>query len=335
MSSSPPTNLPSANNPAAPTSPGPPISTPLPFDPTEAPSQLAPIHVQPRPTHPAPYSAPYSAPAGPAQQRRRRSTTTQRPRTASVVHDLRGDMPTAAVTTPSTTGPQAGVGTPDVERSASGTFGSGFGGASDFGGVGGGGRRRSHTVSVTMPARQARAESRAQTQTRERRGSSPVGYRVGEEGRQHELSDEMVGVLDCVDPQVATMNHLQNMTNSVMFPYLPSVWSRRPDIRLSPDSSDESLAPLQPSQPAQGDAHPVPPAPGTRFRSASASSRRGSLSLSLGRLITITGRGRQEEEEGGVKSAPAGGGWEGAHPLAIPEEEPAPTMDDSALDTAT
>ncbi|TYJ51210.1 hypothetical protein B9479_008234, partial [Cryptococcus floricola] len=241
-------------------------------------------------------------------------------------------MPTAAVTTPSTAGPHAGVGTPDVERSASL---AGFGG--------GGGRRRSHTVSVTMPARQARAESRVQTQTqtRERRGSSPVGYRVGEEGRQHELSDEMVGVLDCVDPQVATMNHLQNMTNSVMFPYLPSVWSRRPDIRLSPDSSDESLAPLQPqpSQPSQsqGDGHPVPPAPGTRFRSASASSRRGSLSLSLGRLIT--GRGRGEEEEGGVKSAPAGGGWEGegAHPLAIPEEEPAPapTMDDSALDTAT
>ncbi|ODN78261.1 hypothetical protein L202_03910 [Cryptococcus amylolentus CBS 6039] len=371
MSPSPPTNdVPSANNPvtsqtapAAPTSPGPPISTPLPFDPTSTPSQLAPIHVQPRPTDPAPYSAP----AAPAHQRRRRSATTtaqQRPRTASVVQDLFETMPTAAVTTPSTTRPQAVVGTPDVERSAS--LASAFGGGSGFAG----GRARSYTVSVTMPARQASGDDRrvpkrqashgvelgqgrfaspsssrrrrgtgsegdwaeSKAQTRARRGSSPVGYEVGEEGRQHELSDEMVGVLDCVDPQVATMNHLQNMTNSVMFPYLPSVWSRRPDIRLSPDSSDESLAPLQPSQ---DNVHPV--APATRFRSASTSSRRGSLSL--GRLIT--GRGRQEDEEGVVKSAPPGVSWEGAHPLAIPEEEPqpgvkeAPPMDDSALDTAT
>lgn len=63
-----------------------------------------------------------------------------------------------------------------------------------------------------------------------------------------ELHDDVVGLLDCVDPEVGTVNHLQNMTNAIMFPPIPGLYSRRPNVCLS-NADDEDVVPTLPSQP--------------------------------------------------------------------------------------
>lgn len=63
-----------------------------------------------------------------------------------------------------------------------------------------------------------------------------------------ELHDDVVGLLDCVDPEVGTVNHLQNMTNAIMFPPIPGLYSRRPNVCLSNDD-DEDTVPTLASQP--------------------------------------------------------------------------------------
>lgn len=37
------------------------------------------------------------------------------------------------------------------------------------------------------------------------------------------------------------VNHLQNMTNTLIFPQLPALWSRRPEVNLQQTPSDDSL----------------------------------------------------------------------------------------------
>lgn len=128
------------------------------------------------------------------------------------------------------------------------------------------GRSRAHTVSVSMRSR-ARSGSVANSGTGERRSSirsstrdrsstdsrgnnAPVQYDLAHEDGT--LNDSVVGMLDCVDPEVSTgtrcvmspeirlqvVNHLQNISNTLVFPHLPALWSRRPEVVL-PSSSDD------------------------------------------------------------------------------------------------
>ncbi|KAL7421280.1 hypothetical protein Q5752_004165 [Cryptotrichosporon argae] len=79
-----------------------------------------------------------------------------------------------------------------------------------------------------------------------RRRSDSVARAVGaddafDDDGSGRLHDNVVGLLDVVDPTVGTVNHLQNMTNSVIFPHIPQLWSRRPEVVLSetPTASED------------------------------------------------------------------------------------------------
>lgn len=40
---------------------------------------------------------------------------------------------------------------------------------------------------------------------------------------------------------MGVVDHLQNMCNSVMVPYLPQLWTRRPEVQLPSTPSDEDV----------------------------------------------------------------------------------------------
>lgn len=73
------------------------------------------------------------------------------------------------------------------------------------------------------------------------------------------------------------MNHLQNVSNSIIIPHFPALWSRRPEVRIpeSPtsDRDDETLI-----QEEQGDQ--VPPLDSTSTRRRSSTTRSGPRSRS-------------------------------------------------------
>jgi hypothetical protein len=48
------------------------------------------------------------------------------------------------------------------------------------------------------------------------------------------------GVCSSTDANI--VNHLQNMTNTLIFPQFPGLWSRRPEVNLQQTPSDDSLA---------------------------------------------------------------------------------------------
>ncbi|BEI84861.1 hypothetical protein CcaverHIS002_0502620 [Cutaneotrichosporon cavernicola] len=56
-----------------------------------------------------------------------------------------------------------------------------------------------------------------------------------------ELDDDAIGLLDCVDLEVSTLNHLQNVTNGIMFPNIPQLWTRRPTLVIPSTPSEHSL----------------------------------------------------------------------------------------------
>ncbi|ORY34992.1 hypothetical protein BCR39DRAFT_515962 [Naematelia encephala] len=130
-------------------------------------------------------------------------------------------------------------------------------------------RRRAHTISVVMAGRNRAASSvqreasgvgrrrsesfsegepvkpRTSGEIQRDNASSPVSSDIiDSDGAVAELDDGAVGVLDCLDPTVATMNHLQNVTNGIFAPHLPQLWSRRPAIVIPESDSEDSLAPL-------------------------------------------------------------------------------------------
>lgn len=130
------------------------------------------------------------------------------------------------------------------------------------------GRRRAHTVSVSLASAKrqnfdttrsaGRGSANANVEQglddeelgiRRRRSSSvarrrastatPVSFELEEGGE--DLDDHVVGMLDVIDPHVSTVNDLQNMTNSLLIPHLPQLWSRRPEVVLpeAPKSAPE------------------------------------------------------------------------------------------------
>ncbi|WWC93115.1 uncharacterized protein L201_008082 [Kwoniella dendrophila CBS 6074] len=147
---------------------------------------------------------------------------------------------------------------------------------------------------------------------RNRRPSTPVEFDIGgnKDGssESHQLDDELVGLLDVIDPQVATVNHLQNMTNSVLVPHLPQLWKRRPEVQIPHTPSDTSLSSMN---------RPYETSTQTRQRSATTRSRKGSIS----RLFT----GRQAGEDGsGSTTEPSQADWGRVQPIPIPEEPLSP-----------
>ncbi|OWZ54225.1 hypothetical protein C368_03364 [Cryptococcus neoformans 125.91] len=159
------------------------------------------------------------------------------------------------------------------------------------------------------------------TRQRGRRSSSPgpVGYEMEGRDGDVELGDELVGVLDVIDPQVSTVNHLQNMCNSVMVPYLPQLWTRRPEVQLPSTPSDEDIGLLNNT------------AVVSRRRSNTTRSRRRTLSLS--RFVPSKGASESTalaaEDDNPPATAPAS--WGGAHPLSVMEEEPEFQPQDSPI----
>ncbi|WVO13647.1 hypothetical protein L204_101268 [Cryptococcus depauperatus] len=294
--------------------------------------------------------------------RRNRRVTILSPTTSSVLADLRSELSAAPITAP-----EANLAGSPSHASHSGP-----------------GRRRAHTISVSIPNTRPNSNglasrlllkkqrstdveqglgessghplpsstayssdigghgSQKQGQRRSRKESSPVifdlplphhddeegdGFHQNEPAEGHgkrELGDDMVGVLDVIDPHVSTVNHLQNMCNSVMVPYIPGLWTRRPEVELPETSSDESLALLQ------GQSSGSYP-PTSRFRS---SSRLRQSSISLAKYIPgrrnsvknhVNGVTRDSElyrNNGLPFSAPVvpADDWRGARPLAIPEK---------------
>jgi hypothetical protein len=78
------------------------------------------------------------------------------------------------------------------------------------------------------------------------------------------LDDDVVGLLDCVDTEVGTgkspgcghthrlilktltphtVNHLQNVTNGLMFPHVPMLWSRRTHLTLNSGTDEFTVVP--------------------------------------------------------------------------------------------
>ncbi|CAK9781702.1 hypothetical protein CC85DRAFT_324772 [Cutaneotrichosporon oleaginosum] len=138
-------------------------------------------------------------------------------------------------------------------------------------------RHRAHTVSVTMPSqirhsrfrpldnvreaeRRASAPRASGSASEEYEGGSSINVRMGsmsDEGHgtprrrrranteviyeNGELHDDAVGLLDCVDMEVSTLNHLQNVTNGIMFPNIPQLWTRRPTLVIPSTPSEHSL----------------------------------------------------------------------------------------------
>ncbi|KAK8849411.1 hypothetical protein IAR55_004743 [Kwoniella newhampshirensis] len=149
------------------------------------------------------------------------------------------------------------------------------------------------------------------------RAGTPVGFDMpvySGDGNGGELQDDMVGLLDCIDPHVSTVNHLQNMTNSVLIPHFPQLWSRRPEVQLPETTSEESLIPQSGKDSSDG-------LPSGRSRSATTRSRTGTISRFLPDFMS----GHESSPVSGVPSTsatdpPPSSSWGGAHPIPIPEE---------------
>ncbi|WWC73406.1 uncharacterized protein I206_107373 [Kwoniella pini CBS 10737] len=154
---------------------------------------------------------------------------------------------------------------------------------------------------------------------RSRRSSTPVEFDLtsptGQNGQSesHQLDDELVGLLDVIDPEVSTVNHLQNMTNSVLVPHLPQLWKRRPEVQLPQIPSEESISTMNKT------AH-------TRQRSATNRSRKGSISR------FIPGRSSSGEQ---VEPKMERDEWKGISPVPIPESEETSTGDNGETLKAT
>ncbi|OCF31246.1 hypothetical protein I316_07032 [Kwoniella heveanensis BCC8398] len=149
---------------------------------------------------------------------------------------------------------------------------------------------------------------------RPRRSSTPVEFDLG---HHDQLNDDVIGLLDVIDPHVSTVNHLQNMTNSVLVPHIPQLWKRRPEVQLPETPSDESLAPLS------GSYDTSTPPPSSRLRSATVRSRKSSISR------FIPGWNPSESTVPNAEpslSATGTADWGKATPVRIPEE--APMLDD-------
>ncbi|WVW86585.1 hypothetical protein I302_108635 [Kwoniella bestiolae CBS 10118] len=164
---------------------------------------------------------------------------------------------------------------------------------------------------------------------RSRRSSTPVEFDLatqhtnGEE--VHQLDDEMVGLLDCIDPHVSTVNHLQNMTNSVLVPHIPQLWKRRPEVQLPHTPSDDSLTSM--NKPFL-----EPSSTGQRQRSNTTRSRKGSISRFL------PGAGRTSSPPELVQPKQPSDQWGNAQPIPIPEiDEPTSPIDQDQVqdDTST
>lgn len=124
-------------------------------------------------------------------------------------------------------------------------------------------RNRSHSVTVNMarrPYQRLNRDVEAEGGGASPGNRSPNRHRATSDTRQSvsvrlsndslrdldpgddaSLDDDMVGVLDCVDTEVGTANHLQNMTNGIMFPHIPALWNRRANVTL-PSNADESAS---------------------------------------------------------------------------------------------
>ncbi|KAJ9098261.1 hypothetical protein QFC21_004590 [Naganishia friedmannii] len=95
------------------------------------------------------------------------------------------------------------------------------------------------------------------------KGVSPLGVGVltppqetGEEGSLDEgegHDDEVVEHLDVIDPEIAAVSHLQNMANSIMIPYFPELYSRKPMLDL-PTSTGSRPSAGQVASPRPADA---------------------------------------------------------------------------------
>ncbi|PWN46778.1 hypothetical protein IE53DRAFT_391059 [Violaceomyces palustris] len=59
-----------------------------------------------------------------------------------------------------------------------------------------------------------------------------------------EHSSDIVDTLDVVDPGISVVGHLSNIGNSIIFPYIPSLYDRRPVIQL-PQQQELTLADLE------------------------------------------------------------------------------------------
>lgn len=136
-------------------------------------------------------------------------------------------------------------------------------------GTGNANRRRAHSVGVRMPpSRQFhRAPTDIEAQNTRRpsdtiRSSVSLDITVPEAHDSNiadhngQLDDDVVGLLDVVDPEVGTgesphprlrlthtVNHLQNVTNGLMFPHIPMLWSRRPHLTLSSSTDAFTVVP--------------------------------------------------------------------------------------------
>lgn len=147
-------------------------------------------------------------------------------------------------------------------------------------------RSRAHTVSVTMPSRlhhtgaKLSVPPRSSTHDVEAQHGGldsefssprnsiivtvPEAHDTDVADHQGHLNDDMVGLLDCVDPEVGTstslathhvhvwypwrhfltpsaVNHLQNITNGIMVPNIPMFWTRRPNITIQHEASYQAL----------------------------------------------------------------------------------------------
>lgn len=136
---------------------------------------------------------------------------------------------------------------------------------------------------------------------------------------------------------MGVVNHLQNMCNSVMVPYLPQLWTRRPEVQLPSTPSDEdigyvslfisvSFTLLKATTRLLNNTAVV-----SRRRSNTTRSRRRTLSLS--RFVPSKGASESTalaaEDDNPPATAPAS--WGGAHPLSVMEEEPEFQPQDSPI----
>ncbi|KAK6909033.1 hypothetical protein I203_103043 [Kwoniella mangroviensis CBS 8507] len=218
------------------------------------------------------------------------------------VEDERSDTltPLNSIQRPSNTNASANVSPGDLEAGLAGT-----------GGGGGKGRMRSTSNASRFSTTSAGRRSR--------RSSTPVEFDLTtrhQGGHEvHQLDDEMVGLLDCIDPTVSTVNHLQNMTNSVLVPHIPQLWKRRPEVQLPHTPSDESLASMN---------RPYESTSSTRQRPSTVRSRKGSIS----RFLPSRSPGPPPEVTRQQSTNTPADQWGGTQPIPIPEvEEPASPID--------
>lgn len=85
-----------------------------------------------------------------------------------------------------------------------------------------------------------------------RRMSSAINLRRKDHRRaDHDIDNDMVDMLDVIDPEVSTLTTLNNVQNSLFLPNLPWLYNRQPTYDLmqsSSDSSDEEMGERRASQ---------------------------------------------------------------------------------------